>query len=174
MNQGYVYIVKAEGMEMYKIGVAQVADARLKTLQAGSPVKLDLMASVYCDNARETESVIHEALAANRSHSEWFRLDNYGLRVAEKILRNPIWFTSKVARMIQATTEGIGLDEAAQNVYGVPFKQIPRQDRSAIRWNREPFEKLLPTTRLRQRSFVDARAVTQLMRFTDETQPRRA
>ena len=47
---------------------------RLKTLQCGSPVTLDLIA--YIDGSQDLERAFHDTFAQMRSHGEWFFVEH--------------------------------------------------------------------------------------------------
>ena len=72
--QGYnhLYIIKAEGCDLVKVGASKRPSERLRTLQTGSPLKLTLHS--YIVGAAHLESEIHESLTLKglHSHGEWF------------------------------------------------------------------------------------------------------
>lgn len=53
-----------------KIGTSYSAKERMKTLQAGSPIKLEILATRPGSTA--VEVYYHDAFAAHRLHGEWF------------------------------------------------------------------------------------------------------
>jgi hypothetical protein len=63
-----VYFI--EGSGLIKIGYTENLRIRLASLQTGSPVKLNLLASIPGDKLKETE--LHTRFAADRRHGEWF------------------------------------------------------------------------------------------------------
>jgi hypothetical protein len=69
----WVYFAAGVGTGMVKIGAAEHPASRLATLQAGSPVLLDLLAIEAGGIARERR--LHCMFGQQRSHAEWFRLD---------------------------------------------------------------------------------------------------
>lgn len=73
----YVYMVAASD-EMHKVGITENLRRRLKMLQAGSPVRLNLVSSVTLHAPYEAtvlEKRIHDKLETSRSHYEWFCVD---------------------------------------------------------------------------------------------------
>ena len=70
--QGFVYIIAATGLDLVKIGFSQTPHSRLSTLQTGSPVELELVATWQGTERDERE--IHRVLAEFRTKREWFSL----------------------------------------------------------------------------------------------------
>jgi len=70
--QGFVYVVLAVGIGRYKIGFS-ISDPRfrVKALQIGSPIKLELVA-VIPKCSRDDELALHHRFEASRLHGEWF------------------------------------------------------------------------------------------------------
>jgi len=86
---GYVYLVWAKGTDMYKIGSSQYPEKRLPTLQTGSPVELELIASKSFESHEFEEKRLHSYWKQFRVQGEWFRfhptmlpmvLDGFGVR----------------------------------------------------------------------------------------------
>ncbi len=66
----FVYFVAGGGL--VKIGVANDPLGRLGELMVGSPIRLELLATV--PGGRELEKALHSILESERSHGEWFHL----------------------------------------------------------------------------------------------------
>ena len=64
-----VYFVQAEN-GLIKIGSTKYLDDRLYSLRCGSPVGLELIASLKGD--RTVEFALHTRFAEHRLHGEWF------------------------------------------------------------------------------------------------------
>lgn len=67
-----VYVLKAEGVAHYKIGVASDVTARVAQVQAASPLPLKIVACIE-GRPRTVEQWIHKVLWRHRLHGEWFR-----------------------------------------------------------------------------------------------------
>jgi hypothetical protein len=80
-----VYIIKCliNGSTFYKVGIAHDAERRIRELQTGNPVRLELVRTFECDNARRVENDTHRALFMHRGVGEWFSCD---LESIEKII----------------------------------------------------------------------------------------
>ncbi len=69
----HVYLVQtAEGL--CKIGITQDLEGRLNNLKTGNPYELNLLHSIYHDDADEIEKGLHTRFADKRVSREWFRL----------------------------------------------------------------------------------------------------
>ena len=69
-----VYLINAIGTQKYKIGTTKDIDARLKSLQTGSPHKL---ATVKCiSGVHLLENRIHRHYCDYRASGEWFNFDD--------------------------------------------------------------------------------------------------
>lgn len=78
-DEPVVYLVRAVGTDVYKIGVTINLADRLFSLRMGSPIPLQLVhASSFVDSnlARQVERMVLEALKewGLHDHGEWFRL----------------------------------------------------------------------------------------------------
>jgi hypothetical protein len=72
-RQSYVYAIGVDGNDgsLVKFGYTKIMEGRLRDLQIGSPVRLAILASDF--GSRSHEKAIHDRLATDRSHGEWFR-----------------------------------------------------------------------------------------------------
>lgn len=68
----WVYFIQGENSGLIKIGKSDKPDARISDLQAGSPVRLNLIGVVYDRSAGELERNLHKVFANLRRHGEWF------------------------------------------------------------------------------------------------------
>lgn len=71
----HVYFIEAEGTGLVKIGVANCAYARMKSLDQMSAVPLRLLGSVTTDKLGALEKELHGRFAAHRVRGEWFKAD---------------------------------------------------------------------------------------------------
>jgi hypothetical protein len=67
-----VYVIRATGTTLYKVGTATDPARRLADLQTASPLPLELVCTI--DGDRATETRIHRALSDRRTRGEWFDL----------------------------------------------------------------------------------------------------
>ena len=83
----FVYFVRAGNRGAIKIGVARNVQRRIDTMQTGNAFKLNLLASIKCDNrdhAYSMEKRIHSFFARQRIRGEWFQ-GNIDFRKIENI-----------------------------------------------------------------------------------------
>jgi len=81
-----IYLVKAEGTNLYKIGyTAGKAEDRIKTMQTGCPHKLSIIEEV--NGSQEKERWLHKTFSKNRKQGEWFEFNEETLeKVCDKML----------------------------------------------------------------------------------------
>ncbi len=77
-SSGWVYAAWAFRSDMVKIGWATNPDARLRSLQASSP--LFLLPIWRVRGTRDLEHHLHGAFAGRRNHGEWFRFPEQNRR----------------------------------------------------------------------------------------------
>lgn len=77
---GWVYLVKAEGLNQYKIGRSKTPNIRLKELQKQSPIKLTLIHLIECQDAAAAENKLHKRFAERRVSGEWFELSDHDVK----------------------------------------------------------------------------------------------
>jgi hypothetical protein len=70
-----VYVIGRPGWRIAKIGTTSNLRARLRTIQTGSPVRLEVLWS--CPGGRRLESWLHEGLAGWRLTGEWFDFEEF-------------------------------------------------------------------------------------------------
>lgn len=68
-----IYFVKAATLGLIKIGKADNARTRFRTMRTMSPDTLVLLGVMVCKEAGALERRLHRRFAAHRSHGEWFR-----------------------------------------------------------------------------------------------------
>jgi len=69
-----VYLIRAIGSDMFKIGIAGDPSFRLKGLQVGSPLKLAISRVYFCSNPAGMEIRLHHRFKRYHSHGEWFEV----------------------------------------------------------------------------------------------------
>lgn len=75
---GYLYIIKVEGFEIYKIGIAKTdlnLGQRMASIQTGCPFRITLTACYRCSNYLNLEKLIHYKFKGCRTYGEWFKID---------------------------------------------------------------------------------------------------
>jgi len=135
-----VYLVAARGSGLIRIGVASDPGQRLRELQVGSPLTLDLAHAYPCPDRLAAEAIVEELerrFAGRRVHGHWYRLGVVDVRSA---LANP---ATLAAPETAAAARALAAAEAARRE--AAFK------RRRGRGSRARTEKELAYQRRRQR-----------------------
>jgi Helix-turn-helix domain len=88
-SPAFVYLVTARGSALLRIGLARDPGQRLRELQVGSPLQLELAHAEPCADRLAAEAIVEELdrrFAERRSHGRWYRLAAVDVRSA---LANP-------------------------------------------------------------------------------------
>lgn len=78
-QDAFVYLIKNELTNHYKIGVAVDIQSRLKNLQSGSSSKLSVVKAVKSTQAYALERELHIKFKHRRLEGEWFNLSETDL-----------------------------------------------------------------------------------------------
>ena len=70
----FLYIIRCNSSNFYKIGVSQHPEYRITDLQVGCPYSLVLVYKKQFDNAKEVESLLHRKYWKRCVEGEWFEL----------------------------------------------------------------------------------------------------
>ncbi len=72
-----IYLLKAESLQRYKIGVSRWPNERHQQIQTMSPLLLTMVfrKKMEAEKATVVEHYFHEIFAEKRLHGEWFDLD---------------------------------------------------------------------------------------------------
>ena len=72
----YIYVIKNPLNETVKIGVANDVEKRIKQLQTGAGIELELIyKSMICSNAFSIEKDVHKHFEEYRTFGEWFKIN---------------------------------------------------------------------------------------------------
>lgn len=74
-KQGFIYLLRAEGEGVCKIGKTQSLGQRLRALAIQLPYEMRLEHSVRTDDVDAAERFFHTVFRHRRMNGEWFRLD---------------------------------------------------------------------------------------------------
>lgn len=105
--QEYVYLLKAENLNLYKVGTTRNPVMRIKALGAAGPHKLKAIRCIVVDDGLGWERRIHKALKEYRRTGEWFELPEFR---AKKLIRGMDMLRHKMREKCRRLA-GIG-DEA--------------------------------------------------------------
>lgn len=74
-RSGYVYLIRAEGTQRYKIGRSVNPIARYQSLIKQSPYPLKIIDCLWTPDCISDEKFFHEALSSYRVFGEWFEIE---------------------------------------------------------------------------------------------------
>ena len=78
-SSGFVYVCLSD-IGKYKIGASVNPERRVKELGLGSSIKHKLLFKIKSDDMFALEKILHDKFASDNIHSEWFDLDEDGIR----------------------------------------------------------------------------------------------
>jgi hypothetical protein len=78
-RSGYVYLIKGETGERYKIGRSKNPDSRFKQLKLSSSEELLLVHTIKTSNMVKLEEDLHKKYGSKKVHTEWFDLSKNDL-----------------------------------------------------------------------------------------------
>lgn len=78
---GYIYIVKLRGFDIYKIGVSGNVKRRVFDIDSHSPFGVDLLDSFYFKDVYNIEEMIHDNLEKHKFRKEWFKMESEHLSI---------------------------------------------------------------------------------------------
>lgn len=74
-QSGCVYLLKSNGL--YKIGITQNLEARIASLQTGSPDTIEVIHTIKTSNMTMLENELHNKFESKRVRGEWFKLNDW-------------------------------------------------------------------------------------------------
>lgn len=74
-----LYLLKLQGIELYKIGVSQNVDRRFRDIENAMPFNLELLENKQVPDAYDLEEFIHSIFSFCHLKSEWFALNKKDL-----------------------------------------------------------------------------------------------
>jgi len=97
----FIYIIRCDNQNLFKIGISNNVDKRLKQLQTGNPYKLKCIYKIKSleIKASKIEATIHQFLKeANKKHvlNEWFNLSDDEVFNLAKCLNNFLMSHTKI------------------------------------------------------------------------------
>lgn len=71
---GYIYILKLKGFNLYKIGVSSNPKRRIYDIDSNSPFGIETISLNWFKNVYELEECIHDSFKENYKRKEWFEI----------------------------------------------------------------------------------------------------
>ena len=69
-----IYLLKQENSNLYKIGVTKNTSKRIKQLQTGNAIPLELVETFQTSHDYKMETALHAQFSLKRMEGEWFKL----------------------------------------------------------------------------------------------------
>jgi hypothetical protein len=69
---GFIYIIKSNESDLYKIGVSNKPKRRIRDIAAVLPFEIETIFLQHYDDVYSLEKLIHDTLIINRVRREWF------------------------------------------------------------------------------------------------------
>ncbi|QKF93672.1 GIY-YIg nuclease [Fadolivirus algeromassiliense] len=79
-KRGYIYIIKEDSTNYYKIGRSYDTKKRLTSIQISNPRKLNVINKFLCNDSITMESLVHIHLTDKNVRGEWFMLNDDELK----------------------------------------------------------------------------------------------
>ncbi len=87
----YLYVARdRDDKKLYKIGVSEDPERRIKTLRTGSCRNMELLHVIYDEEIRALESYFFYVFSNYRVMGEWFRFSSYGIRKLNKTVKEEL------------------------------------------------------------------------------------
>ena len=83
---GFIYILKLDGFDLYKIGVSNKPKRRIRDIQSCLPFDSNVLFCKKYKNVYELEQELHKIYSINNKRKEWFNLSNDDYKHLDKIL----------------------------------------------------------------------------------------
>jgi hypothetical protein len=71
---GYLYILKLKGFDIYKIGVSSNPRRRINDIDSANPFGVELISINHFKNVYEMEECVHDNLRDCELRKEWFKV----------------------------------------------------------------------------------------------------
>lgn len=69
---GYIYIIKSKGSDLYKVGVSNKPKRRIRDIAAVLPFEIEVVFTEHYSDVYSLEEIIHETIKINKVRKEWF------------------------------------------------------------------------------------------------------
>lgn len=81
---GFIYIVKLKGFDIYKIGVSAKPQRRIKDIDSNSPFGINVICLKFFKNVYNFEECIHDSFKDCIMRKEWFKIDSKSIKILIK------------------------------------------------------------------------------------------
>lgn len=107
VDEGYVYLIRATGQNLYKIGKSTNPEKRVQSIIGGLPMKAEAIHVAWFEDHSYAEQMFHDTFSKTRQNGEWFILEeedvefiksfgqNYDLNPTDEQLKDRARFEQK-------------------------------------------------------------------------------
>ena len=120
-----VYFIRAIGTDHYKVGTSTNVDARLRALQTGSHVKLEIVYQIEGDETTERDWHRRLDIAGYHLHDEWYELPP---EVIKTLFTNVPGKEQSNEQLVRCYREGNHLNRICTNY----VRPLRRDDQEAV------------------------------------------
>ncbi len=85
LDIGYIYVIKAEGQSIYKIGKSKSVPNRISQLDKQYPFEIEIYTYFKSEEVSNIETELHNLFKNKRQKGEWFALNKQDLRTIDSI-----------------------------------------------------------------------------------------
>jgi len=76
IDEGYVYLIRATGENLYKIGKSTNPEKRIQSIIGGLPMKAEAIHVAWFEDHSYAEQMFHDTFSKTRENGEWFILED--------------------------------------------------------------------------------------------------
>jgi hypothetical protein len=76
IDEGYVYLIRAMGENLYKIGKSTNPEKRVQSIIGGLPMKAEAIHIAWFEDHSYAEQMFHDTFSKTRKNGEWFILED--------------------------------------------------------------------------------------------------
>lgn len=84
---GFIYVLKLKGFDLYKIGVSANPKRRIYDIDSHSPFGTEIILLLFFKNVYEMEECIHDSFKLNHKRKEWFEIHPEDIVILKKQLQ---------------------------------------------------------------------------------------
>ena len=88
VDEGYVYLIRATGQNLYKIGKSINPEKRFQSIIGGLPMKAEVIHIAWFEDHSYAEQMFHDTFSKTRQNGEWFVLEDEDVEFVKSLGQN--------------------------------------------------------------------------------------
>lgn len=88
VDEGYVYLIRATGQNLYKIGKSINPEKRVQSIIGGLPMKAEVIHIAWFEDHSYAEQMFHDTFSKTRQNGEWFVLEDEDVEFVKSFGQN--------------------------------------------------------------------------------------